>query len=252
MGETDFEQVIFVFYLNIERRPEGAMKNFDVDWQSTNVVVAPAGGVAKKSLYRIVGKRIFDLGLVFLSAPLWAPLIAILWLIARRDGGAGFYGQERVGLNGQKFTCWKLRTMVPHAETVLDEMLAKNPDLAREWQLHQKLQNDPRITRIGAFLRATSLDELPQIWNVLRGDMSLVGPRPFMTDQTSLYTAAGGQAYFRLRPGITGLWQVGGRNATAFVDRIDYDDSYYMTVSFGLDIRLILRTFLVVLRSNGQ
>ena len=133
--------------------------------------------------YRVFGKRVADLLACAFLLPICIPLIAVFWLLIRRDGGPGFFLQDRVGRNGETFKCYKLRTMVVNAESVLDEMCRKDPELAAEWKRDQKLQIDPRITRLGAFMRKTSIDELPQIFNVLTGDMSLVGPRPMLTNQ---------------------------------------------------------------------
>ena len=138
--------------------------------------------------------------------------------------------------------------MVPRADTLLEYHLRKNPEARREWDETQKLKRDPRITRIGCFLRKSSLDELPQLWNVLMGDMSLVGPRPMMVDQEALYP---GTAYFELRPGITGLWQISDRNASSFAERAKFDDRYLNSCSLSQDISILLQTTGVVLRGTG-
>lgn len=203
-------------------------------------------------LYARFGKRLLDVGLVLLAAPIVLPVIAVLWLFVRRDGGFGFYAQERIGRGGQVFACWKLRTMQMDAEQKLEDLCRVDPKLAAEWTRDQKLESDPRVTPLGAFLRASSLDELPQLFNVLRGDMSLVGPRPFMASQEALYRDAGGAAYFKMRPGITGLWQVHGRGSTAFVERIAYDNAYVHKLSLRADIALLLRTVSVVLNGAGR
>lgn len=204
-------------------------------------------------LYLNGPKRLFDLALAALALPLLVPVIFGLYLAVRRDGGPGFFGQERVGLNGKTFKCWKLRTMVVDAERVLQEACDSDPEVANEWLTMQKLSDDPRITPVGHFLRQTSLDELPQIWNVLRGEMSFIGPRPFMVEQQDLYTdAGGGDGYFKLRPGISGLWQTEGRGTTTFLSRIRYDNEYYSKVSFGTDLKIILKTILVVLKRTGN
>jgi lipopolysaccharide/colanic/teichoic acid biosynthesis glycosyltransferase len=208
--------------------------------------------IKNRSFYRKFGKRAFDICLAVLLLPIIGPVILVVWALVRRDGGAGFYTQQRVGLNGKEFACCKLRTMRIDAEEILAKLCAENPEVAAEWNTRQKLSNDPRITRVGAFLRATSLDELPQLWNVLRGDMSFVGPRPFMASQQEMYLAAGGKAYFLSRPGITGMWQIEGRGTTAFIDRIQYDNSYYKDMSIALDLRLIMATAGVVLKSTGE
>lgn len=206
---------------------------------------------ARMDRYARGGKRLFDLALALVLLPLLAPVIAICWALVKLDGGPGFYSQMRVGQHGKSFRCWKLRTMVVDAEAVLQKLCDSDPEVAREWHVNQKLENDPRITRIGGFLRATSLDELPQFWNVIVGDMSFVGPRPFMLNQQYLYDASGGRAYYEMRPGITGHWQVYGRGETSFVDRVDYDDSYFKALSLGEDISLIAKTALIVLKRTG-
>lgn len=202
--------------------------------------------------YTGVPKRAFDIFLSLLILPVVAPVLAVLWVLTRMDGGPGFFGQERVGRDGRRFTCWKLRTMVVDAERVLADLCASDPRIAEEWHVNQKLTHDPRITRVGRFLRKSSLDELPQILNILWGDMSFVGPRPFTVGQEHLYVAAGGTAYFRLRPGITGPWQIEGRGATRFVDRVRFDEHYYEKASLGCDLRLIGMTFGVVLKGTGH
>lgn len=202
----------------------------------------------RQTFYRRRGKRFFDAALVLFCAPIWVPLVLILALIVALDGGNPFYSQARVGKGGRIFKMWKLRSMVTGADAMLDSYLASNAAARAEWAVKQKLAKDPRITRFGHFIRKTSLDELPQLWNVLKGDMSLVGPRPMMPEQRSLYA---GNAYFALLPGITGPWQTSARSASNFRDRIQYDDAYDQNCSFGLDIKLIWITVLVVLRARG-
>ncbi|MFT4149727.1 MAG: sugar transferase [Paracoccaceae bacterium] len=197
-------------------------------------------------------KRVFDVALVLLAAPTVLPLVAILWLLVRLDGGPGFYSQPRVGRGGRVFRCWKLRSMITDADDRLREMCESDPRIAREWAENQKLAQDPRITPIGKFLRKSSLDELPQFWNIFRGDMSIVGPRPFLPDQQGLYTDAGGEAYFLMRPGVTGTWQVRGRSATRFVDRVRFDEGYYDDASLAQDLRLMGETVLVMARMTGR
>lgn len=198
--------------------------------------------------YRRRFKRMLDVALVMLSAPVVLPVIAGLALAVRRDGGGAFYTQPRLGQGGRTFRIWKLRTMVPDADTHLAAHLAADPAARAEWTTTQKLRRDPRVTPLGQMLRRTSLDELPQLWNVLTGDMSLVGPRPMMPDQRRLYP---GTAYDRLRPGVTGLWQVSERNQTTFAARADYDATYDRDLSLACDLRILLRTVGVVLRGTG-
>lgn len=207
-----------------------------------------ASGAAKSKFYNNGVKRILDLVLVIASAPIWLPVILIGALMAASDGNNPFYRQKRVGRNGDVFWLWKLRTMVVDADAKLEAYLEANPEARAEWDRDQKLKHDPRITFFGRFLRKTSLDELPQLLNVLAGDMSVVGPRPMMVNQVHLYD---GEGYYKMRPGLTGPWQVSDRNACRFVDRVRYDDIYAATVSFGTDLGIIFRTVGVVVRGTG-
>ena len=142
----------------------------------------------------------------------------------------------------------KIRSMVPDAELILQDYLEQNPKARDEWEHKQKLRCDPRITWLGSFLRKLSIDELPQLWNVLRGDMSLIGPRPIMIDQRALYP---GSAYYHMRPGITGLWQVSDRNESSFIERAKFDTDYYNNCSLKTDLTIFMRTIGVVLRGTG-
>lgn len=230
------------------------MKVFDFtsseDRTSQPVVVR--GSSQGLCFYNRFGKRLVDLVLAVVLLPVFLPVIAVIWALTRLDGGPGFYTQKRVGLNGHVFDCWKIRTMVMNSEQVLRDLCDRDPEVAREWSENQKLAKDPRVTKVGDFLRATSLDELPQIWNVLRGDMSFIGPRPFMTSQEHMYRAAGGEAYFKMRPGITGAWQVDGRGVTTFRARVTYDEAYFVGLSFREDLRLVGKTILVLLKRTGH
>ncbi|SFJ73809.1 sugar transferase [Jannaschia pohangensis] len=203
------------------------------------------GGIS----YRTHAKRALDITLVLLAAPIVLPLVALLSLLVALDGGSAFYSQQRLGLGGRRFRLWKLRSMVMNADAALEAHLAADPAARAEWNRDQKLHNDPRITPLGKFIRRTSLDELPQLWNVLTGDMSLVGPRPMMPEQRSLYP---GQSYFRLRPGLTGSWQVSDRNQSSFAARAEFDLGYDRALSLATDIAIICATFAVVLRATGR
>lgn len=199
-------------------------------------------------LYRDHAKRALDVGLVLICAlPVMIVLLGLSALIAL-DGGSPLYLQKRVGRKGRVFYMWKLRSMAVNADAQLEAYLVRNAEARREWDRTQKLRHDPRITRIGRIIRKTSLDELPQLWNVLRGEMSLVGPRPMMVSQQGLYP---GTAYYALRPGITGFWQTSVRNESSFADRADFDGDYLRKVSFGTDIAVLLRTVRVVLHGTG-
>lgn len=215
--------------------------------------VAPAGVTTrpndKPRVYANLGKRILDVTLVLLTLPLTLPVILICALALWIEGGYPFYRQDRLGQRGRHFSMLKLRTMVRDADTQLEKYLAANPDMRREWDETQKLKQDPRITRVGKFLRASSLDELPQLWNVLIGDMSLVGPRPMLPEQLPLYGNA--TAYFALKPGITGVWQVSARNESRFSYRAQIDAAYEQELSMWADLSLMFRTVGVVVRGTG-
>ncbi len=198
--------------------------------------------------YRDRFKRMLDIFLVVLMIPIALPLVIFFALVASCDGASPFFRQRRIGKNGDIFEMLKIRTMVPNANKRLKAYLDTNPAARAEWESTQKLKNDPRITPIGRFLRKSSLDELPQLWNVLRGEMSIVGPRPMMEDQKTLYP---GLSYYALRPGITGSWQVSDRNATTFSARAQYDTDYYNTLSLKTDLSILVRTVGVVLRCTG-
>lgn len=209
---------------------------------------------AKRSLsakqgYRVSWKRLLDIVLVIATAPISVPLVVLGGFLAMLDGETPIFLQPRVGQNGRVFQMVKLRTMRRNAEQLLNDILMHDFRAAAEWQNTQKLRHDPRITRAGRFLRKSSLDELPQLWNVLRGDMSLVGPRPMLQEQAILYP---GTAYFRLRPGLTGPWQVFARNEESFTSRAKYDAMYEREIGLTYDLSLIARTFWVVLWGTGH
>lgn len=201
------------------------------------------------NVYVLYCKRIVETLLVLLSLPVVVPFVAIFAVLIARNGGSPFYGQKRIGRNNQVFTMWKLRTMVPDADKMLSAYLAQNPEAREEWDRTQKLKNDPRITTVGRLLRKTSMDELPQLYNVVIGTMSLIGPRPMMLSQQDLYY---GEAYYDLRPGITGLWQVSDRNECDFVGRVHYDNEYKRTAGLLTDVRILWQTVAVVLRGTGH
>lgn len=217
--------------------------SMDAAWQ------APSRG---GRLYAQHLKRVFDLAFGLAIAPVVGLVVLLLYAIIRIEGKPAIYAHKRVGRDGKLFNCYKLRTMRLDADRVLADLCAADPKIAAEWNTYQKLDNDPRITPIGRFLRATSLDELPQLWNVLTGDMSFVGPRPYTPDQHDLYVQSGGHAYADLRPGITGIWQVEGRNSTTFADRARYDNAYGREISFLRDLSLIARTGSAVFGQTGK
>ncbi|MEM6941116.1 MAG: sugar transferase [Pseudomonadota bacterium] len=217
----------------------------------SNSSLAPSPRQARApSFYGRFLKRALDLTLVVISAPFSISLIGFCALALWFEGGNPFYRQARLGKNGKMFSILKLRTMVHDADAVLEACLANDPEMRREWDTIQKLTNDPRITPLGRILRKVSIDELPQLWNVLKGEMSLVGPRPMMPFQLKLY--GNSSAYFSLRPGITGMWQVSARNSERFSYRNEIDREYEKSVSFLTDLVILVKTVGVVLRPTGH
>jgi len=196
-------------------------------------------------------KRIFDivaatLGLIFL-----APLLLVVALLIRlQDGQKVLYCPPRLGYRGQAFRCFKLRTMVPDADSRLQAVLESCAKARLEWDLTQKLTNDPRITPLGKFIRSTSIDELPQLINIIRGDMSLVGPRPISFNERPKYGEYF-DVYTRVRPGLTGLWQTSGRSNTTYAERVQLDTKYVETRTFWGDVLIIVKTVPAVLLSVG-
>lgn len=195
-------------------------------------------------------KRALDVTVSAALLLLASPVLLAVALAVKSDGGPLLFGHLRVGHGGRMFRCWKFRTMVPNAEAVLKEVLASDPMLAEEWRQTLKLKNDPRVTRFGDFLRRSSLDELPQLFNVLRGDMSLIGPRPVTEGELERYGDA--QPYYlAVRPGITGLWQVSGRNDTSYGQRVTLDSWYVRNWSLWNDLVILFKTIPAVLRRSG-
>jgi len=215
---------------------------YERDWSTDHA--------ARSTPARAIPKRVLDvlggalLGVVFL------PLMLVIGLLLRRDGGPIIYRHRRVGHGGQSFECLKFRTMVPDADRVLGELLENHDELKAEWVQDHKLRNDPRVTGIGRFLRRTSLDELPQLWNVMRGEMSLVGPRPVVREELMRYGRCL-PIYLSAKPGITGLWQVTGRNDTDYRRRVALDVYYVRKQNLLLDLYILLKTTRVVLGGGG-
>ena len=201
---------------------------------------------------RLVGwcKRAIDIVGASIALILLAPVLLIVALLVAREGKPVFFYQTRVGRNGEGFRCYKFRSMVPDAERVLSDLLARDPAARAEWMCGQKLQKDPRITRLGRILRKTSIDELPQLWNVLKGDMSLVGPRPILPSQIVHYGRSA-KWYLAMRPGITGLWQVTARGDGDFERRVRLDCAYARNYRFADDFRILFKTVRVVLSGRG-
>ncbi|WP_246472585.1 sugar transferase [Azospirillum tabaci] len=205
---------------------------------------------ATAPLHRNRVKRAFDLvgavGLILF----FGPLMLIVGLLITLDGGPAVFGHRRIGTEGRDFTCWKFRSMVVNAPEVFEKLIESDAEARAEWEATRKLRNDPRITWIGRFLRRTSLDELPQLFNVLTGDMSLVGPRPIVQEEVARYHVCF-PFYTRCRPGLTGLWQVSGRNDVDYGRRVQLDTAYLLGWSLWGDIRILLRTVGVMLSGKG-
>jgi Undecaprenyl-phosphate galactose phosphotransferase WbaP len=196
-------------------------------------------------------KRCMDLVASIIGGIILLPLFFYLAVAVKMSSrGPIVYYHERIGINGRRFKAWKFRTMFQNADAVLELYLEEHPELREEWERDHKLKFDPRVTRIGKFLRKTSLDELPQLWNVIWGDMSLVGPRPIVEAEIVKYGPYYG-LYTMVKPGITGLWQVSGRNNTTYDERVQFDAYYVRNWSPWLDLYLLLRTIRIVLFAKG-
>jgi Undecaprenyl-phosphate galactose phosphotransferase WbaP len=204
----------------------------------------------RKALFPIA-KRALDIIGAGVGLLLLAPFFLIVALMVRADGGPAFFAHQRVGRGGKLFGCLKFRSMVIDSQARLETLLANDPAARAEWEATRKLKNDPRITRIGRFLRSTSLDELPQLINVLRGEMSLVGPRPVQEAEIDRYYGASAAHYMAVRPGITGLWQVSGRSETSYESRVALDVAYVSRPSLLADFSILLRTPIAVLSRRG-
>ncbi len=195
-------------------------------------------------------KLVFDVTVAALMIVLLSPVFLIVAAAVGSDGGPVLYSHSRVGRGGRLFRCFKFRSMTLNNDQMLEDYLAAHPVEALAWAVNRKLLNDPRVTRVGRFLRKTSLDELPQLLNVLRMDMSLVGPRPIVQQEVTLYGAHIAK-YQHFRPGLTGLWQISGRSDTSFSERVRFDARYAEGWSFWMDLAIIARTVPAVVRGAG-
>ena len=230
-----------------------ARPNFRVIEQDGRLTASHATGQARATELRPVReslKRVFDvLGAVVLGV-VFCPLIIVIAVLLHREGGPIIFRHRRVGRHGKAFDCLKFRSMVPDADRVLRELLEQHPELRAEWLRDHKLRDDPRVTTVGRFLRRTSLDELPQLWNVIRGEMSLVGPRPVVREELLRYGRCA-CIYLAARPGVTGLWQVNGRNNTDYRRRVVLDVYYVRRQNLVLDLYILFKTTYVVLGGSG-
>lgn len=195
--------------------------------------------------------RVLDISLILLAAPYMILAFLIIAISIKMDSpGPVFYRQARIGRSGRKFHVFKFRTMVQNADQVLQDHLDKSPQLKAQWATTHKLKQDPRVTRLGALLRKSSLDELPQLWNILKGDMSLVGPRPIVDAEVVKYGKCF-NLYVQVRPGLTGLWQVSGRNDTTYKQRVELDEYYVRNRGLKLYFQILWKTVFVVLKKDG-
>jgi len=208
-------------------------------------------GAGSSSFYRSAGKRLFDVAAASALLVMIAPLLLFLLGLVALQGGRPLFAHNRVGEGGRMFPCLKIRSMRHNAESELADILARDPEAAREWAESQKLTHDPRVTPFGRFLRRSSLDELPQLLNVLRGEMSIVGPRPITPDELTRYGAAASN-YLALKPGLTGPWQVEGRNDIGYAERVALDASYGQSLGLLTDVVIIFKTALSVLKLTGR
>lgn len=195
-------------------------------------------------------KRTMDILGALAIITMLSPILLYLYFTIRKDGGNAIYGHPRIGRHGKEFKCLKFRSMVTNSKEVLEELLQNDPEARAEWDKDFKLKNDPRITRIGHFIRKTSLDELPQLFNVLKGDMSLVGPRPIVKEELERYHGDV-DYYLMAKPGMTGLWQVSGRNDVDYETRVYFDSWYVKNWSMWNDIAILFKTVNVVLKRDG-
>jgi Undecaprenyl-phosphate galactose phosphotransferase WbaP len=195
-------------------------------------------------------KAVFDQVGAIILLSLLAPLMLVLALLIRADGGPALYRHRRIGAGGRVFDCIKFRSMVVNADKVLRQVIANDPAAAAEWSANQKLRDDPRVTRLGLFLRLSSLDELPQIFNVLRGEMSLVGPRPIVQSEVARY-GSDIEYYYAAKPGLTGLWQVSGRSDMSYISRVKLDVWYVVNWTLWHDIAILFKTVPAVFLQRG-
>lgn len=222
----------------------------------SNLDLTPSTLIARGILdRRLISKsrvaRILDLTLILFAAPYVLLAFIVIALLIKWDSpGPVFYYQTRIGRFGRKFRIYKFRTMVQNADQVLQNYLDNSPELRIEWLANHKLRQDPRVTRMGSLLRKLSLDELPQLWNIITGDMGLVGPRPIVDAEIEKYGKCF-DLYIKVRPGLTGLWQVSGRNDTTYKRRVELDEYYICNRSLLLDLQILWRTVFVVVRKDG-
>jgi undecaprenyl-phosphate galactose phosphotransferase len=226
-------------------------ENVDIQSFAPDDVVAFVTRVNLQRPAAMAAKRLVDIALSLGGLVFLAPVLVPIAILVKLDGGPLFFGHLRVGRAGNQFRCWKFRTMDVDADRRLAELLATDPEAEAEWRRDQKLTHDPRVTPVGRFLREVSLDELPQLFNVLLGDMSLVGPRPVVLDELERYRDEA-VTYLKVRPGLTGLWQVNGRNSTTYEERVRLDEYYVRNWTLWRDFVILVKTVPEVFGKGGM
>ena len=216
-------------------------------------VARPSPATVGLSMIERGVKRAFDLAsVVVIVALFWWAIIAVAVAVRLTTGSPVIYGHTRIGRDGREFNCYKFRSMVPNADEVLAHLLANNAAAREEWNRDFKLKDDPRVTRVGRFIRKTSLDEFPQLWNVLANQMSIVGPRPVVRKELDAYYAGPGRSrYLSVKPGLTGLWQVSGRNDMEYCERVELDRAYVDSWGLWSDFTIVMRTVGVMVGKRG-
>ncbi len=249
-GDTDLIHHAFRYTVNIPRG-ENDERNSDTSVRDFGGILGYSSTHNLTKTRALTLKRAVDLTLLLVSSPLTIPLTLIVSLLIKvTSPGPIFYGHTRVGKNGRQFKCWKFRSMVIDADKQLAKILAENPEMRAQWEKDQKFENDPRVTKIGKILRKTSIDEIPQFFNILTGEMSFIGPRPVTRPELEKY---GKKTDFILSvtPGLSGMWQISGRSDTGYEERINLDSYYIQNWSVWLDIWIIIKTVYVVLKGKG-
>jgi len=240
-------EVIFIPLINDYNMTQSHI--YELSHARTNLVVFKN---RLKSRYRVLMQQMFNYMLAILLLPILIPIIALLaYLIKNESPGPVFFAHNRIGQNGKIIPTLKFRSMYSDASQRLEKLLAEDEEVKKEWEMNFKLKDDPRVTKIGAFLRKTSLDELPQIFNVLKGELNFVGPRPVIQQEINQYYKDNAEYYFMVKPGITGLWQVSGRSDTDYDFRVATDKWYVTNWSLWLDVVILFKTVKVVLKRDG-
>jgi Undecaprenyl-phosphate galactose phosphotransferase WbaP len=255
LSQREFKKLIansaFSFRYNVQVPDIYSLNNIWMSVRDFGGILGFATSHRLNMFWNVWIKRLMDISIIIVGSIVFSPvLLLIIIFIKLSSPGPVLYSQKRIGQYGKHFKAYKFRSMVSNADEILKELLAKDKNAREEWRQNQKLKNDPRITLIGKIIRKTSLDEIPQFINVVKGEMSLIGPRPIVDNEAEKY-GDNFQRIFSIKPGLTGLWQVSGRSDTNYADRISYDTYYLQNWSVWLDIWIIVKTFGVILKGSG-